>query len=140
LVKENAKAKNFLTQNIQVIFGHYEKTKVKNNRNRRRRKRTTPNSKKSPENICNKIIDFPNLKKDMLIKEQEVYQTPTRWKICITIQTLNVTLLKLILHIEPHILIVGDHNTLLSPLDRSLRKKLNRNSETIIGYESSSYL
>jgi hypothetical protein len=36
---------------------------------------------KGPENVFNKIIEenFPNLKKEMDIKVQEVYRTPNKW-------------------------------------------------------------
>ena len=36
------------------------------------------------------------------------------------------TLLKLTSYIKPHTLIMGNFNTLFSPLDRSARQKLNR--------------
>ena len=43
------------------------------------------------------------------------------------------TLLKLKSYIKPHTLIVGDFNTSLSPLDRSIRQKMNREISELTG-------
>jgi hypothetical protein len=42
------------------------------------------------------------------------------------------TLLKLKIHIEPHTIIVGDSNTLLSLMIRPLKQKLSRNTMNVI--------
>jgi chromosome segregation ATPase len=75
-IKENAKCKKILTQNIQEIQDTMRR----------------PNlwiigvdeneyfQLKGPANICNKIIEenFPNLKNDMPMNIQEAYKTPNR--------------------------------------------------------------
>ena len=67
-MKENSKHTKFLTKSIQ-----------KNGRNGR--KKNEDSQLKRPENVFNKIIEnnFPNLKKKMAIKVQEVYRTANKW-------------------------------------------------------------
>ena len=75
-MKENAKCKKILSQNIQVIqdtrrrpnlriIGVHENEDFQLN---------------GPANIFNKIIEenFPNLKKEMPMNIQEAYRTPNR--------------------------------------------------------------
>jgi hypothetical protein len=75
-IKENAKCKTILTQNIQenqalirrlnlliIVVDEKEDFQIK-----------------GPANIFNKIIEekFPNLKKEMPMNTQEAYRTPNR--------------------------------------------------------------
>jgi hypothetical protein len=75
-VKEKAKSKKFLTQNIQKIQDTMRRPTL--------RIIDIEESKdsqlKGPVNISNKIIEenFPNLKKEMSINTQETYRTPNR--------------------------------------------------------------
>ena len=74
--KENVKCKKILTQNIQKIQDTMRKPNlwiigVDENEDFQL---------EEPANIFNKIIEenFPNLKKEMLMKIQEAYRTPNR--------------------------------------------------------------
>jgi hypothetical protein len=75
-IKENAKCKKFLTQNIQQIEDTMRRPKLKiigiDENEVLQLKR--------PENIFNKIIEesYPNLKKEMHMNSQETYRTPNR--------------------------------------------------------------
>jgi chromosome segregation ATPase len=75
-IKENAKYKNILTQNIQEIQGTLRRPNL-------RIMGIDENEDfqlKGPVNIFNKIIKeiFPNLKKEMPMNIQEDYKTPNR--------------------------------------------------------------
>jgi DNA-binding FrmR family transcriptional regulator len=75
-IKENAKCKKILTQNIQVVQGTMRRPNlwiigVYENEDFQI---------KGPVNIINKIIEekLPNLKKEMPMNIQETYRTPNR--------------------------------------------------------------
>jgi hypothetical protein len=75
-IKENAKGKKILTQNIQEMQDTMRRPKlwiIRANENE-------DFQLKGPANIFNKIIEenFPNLKKEMSMNIQEVYRTPNR--------------------------------------------------------------
>jgi hypothetical protein len=73
-IKEKAKGKKLLTQNIQEIQDTMKRPKDN------RYKESEDSQLKGPGNIFNKIIEenFPNLKKEMPMSIQEAYRTPNR--------------------------------------------------------------
>jgi hypothetical protein len=73
-IKENAKLKKILTQNIQEI----QDTMRRQNLRIAGRDKKEDFQLKGPVNIFNKIIEenFPNLKKEMSMDIQEAYRTP----------------------------------------------------------------
>jgi DNA-binding FrmR family transcriptional regulator len=75
-VKENAKCKKILTQNIQEI----QDTMRKSNLRIIGMEESEDSQLKGPVNIFNKIIEenFPHLKKEMCMNIQEAYRTPNR--------------------------------------------------------------
>jgi hypothetical protein len=75
-IKENAKCKKILTQNIQEI--HY--TMKRPNLRIIGVDKNEEFQLKGPANIFNKIIEenFPNLKKEILMNIKEAYRTPNR--------------------------------------------------------------
>ena len=75
-VKENAKSKKLLTQNIQEI----QDTMRRQNLRKIGIEEREDSQVKGPANIFNKIIEenFPNLKKEMPMNIQEAYRTPNR--------------------------------------------------------------
>ena len=75
IVKENAKCKKLLIQNIQEI-----QDKMRPNLRLIGIEESEDSQLKGPVNIFNKIIEenFPNLKKEMPMNIQEAYRTPNR--------------------------------------------------------------
>ena len=75
-VKENAKSKKLLTQNIQEI----QDTMRRPNLRIIVIEESEDSKLKGPGNIFDKIIEenFSNLKKEMLMNVQEAYRTPNR--------------------------------------------------------------
>ena len=75
-VKENAKCKKVLTQNIQEI----QDTMRRPNLRIIGIEESEDSQLKGPVNIFNKIIgeNFPNLKKEMPMNIPEAYRTPNR--------------------------------------------------------------
>jgi uncharacterized coiled-coil protein SlyX len=75
-VKENAKSKKLLAQNIQEI----QNTMRRPNPRIIGIEESEASQLKGPVNISNKIIEenFPNLKKEMPMNTQEAYRTPNR--------------------------------------------------------------
>ena len=74
-VKENAKSKKLLTQNIQEI----QDTMRRPNLRIIGIEESENSQLKGPVNIFNKIIEnFPNLKKEIPMNIQEAYRTPNR--------------------------------------------------------------
>ena len=73
-VKENAKCKKILTQNIQEV----QDTMKRSNLRLIGIEESEDSQRKGPVNIFNKIIEenFPNLKKEMPMNIQEAYRTP----------------------------------------------------------------
>ena len=75
-IKENAKCKKLLTQNIQEI----QDTMRKPNLRIIGIEKSEDSQLKGPVNIFNKIIEenFPNLKAEMPMNIQKAYRTPNR--------------------------------------------------------------
>jgi hypothetical protein len=75
-IKENAKSKNLLTQNIQ----EFQDTMRRANVQIRRVDETEDLQLKGPANIFNKIIEkiFPKVRKEMPMNIQEAYRTPNK--------------------------------------------------------------
>ncbi|KAL6083568.1 hypothetical protein STEG23_000641 [Scotinomys teguina] len=75
-VKENAKAKNAVTQNVQEIWDTMKRPNLRIIEIEEGEKYQL----KGTENIFNKILEknFPNLKKEISMKNQEAYRTPNR--------------------------------------------------------------